>query len=45
MPHKKPLWFCENLTSTVGERFSRTQLEMVILAPYQYSVVIGLLCF
>jgi len=35
--------FGTNLQSTVGVKFSRTQLAMVQLAPYQYSVVIGLL--
>ncbi len=35
--------FGTNLTSTVGERFSRTQLAMVILAPYTRSVIVGLL--
>jgi len=32
-----------NLTSTVGVKFTRTQLAMVRLAPSQYSVIIGLL--
>jgi len=32
-----------NLTSTVGIKFTRKQLVMVQLAPYQYSVIIGLL--
>ena len=32
-----------NLISTVGVKFTRTQLAMVRLAPYQYSVIIGLL--
>jgi hypothetical protein len=35
--------FGSNLTSTVGIKFSRTQLAMVRLAYYQYSVIIGLL--
>jgi hypothetical protein len=35
--------FGTNLRSTVGEKFSRTQLAMVRLASYQYNVVIGLL--
>lgn len=35
--------FGTNLTSTVGIKFSRTQLAMVRLASYQYNVVIGLL--
>ena len=35
--------FGTNLTSTVALKFTRKQLEMVQLAPYQYSVVIGLL--
>lgn len=35
--------FGTNLTSTVGVKFTRTQLAMVQLAPYQYSVIIGLL--
>jgi hypothetical protein len=30
-----------NLTSTVGVKFTRTQLAMVQLAPYQYNVIIG----
>jgi hypothetical protein len=32
-----------NLTSTVGSKFTRTQLAMVCLATYQHSVIIGLL--
>jgi LAGLIDADG DNA endonuclease family len=32
-----------NLSSTVGIKFNRTQLAMVKLASYQYSVIIGLL--
>jgi hypothetical protein len=32
-----------NLTSTIGEKFTLKQLTMVKLAPYQYSVLIGLL--
>ncbi len=32
-----------NLTSTVGSKFTRTQLAMVCLARYQYGVIIGLL--
>ena len=32
-----------NLTSTVGTKFTRTQLAMVQLPPYQLSVIIGLL--
>ena len=32
-----------NLTSTVGEKFTLQELRMMQLAPYQYSVVIGLL--
>lgn len=35
--------FGTNLTSTVGIKFSLTQLAMVRLAPYQYNVIIGLL--
>ena len=35
--------FGTNLTSTVGIKFTLKQLAMVQLAPYQYSVVIGLL--
>ncbi len=31
-----------NLRSTVGEKFTRKQLAMVQLAPYQYSVIVGL---
>jgi hypothetical protein len=31
------------LSSTVGVKFSRTQLTIVKLAPYQYNVIIGLL--
>jgi NADH-ubiquinone oxidoreductase chain 3 len=32
-----------NLTSTVGSKYIRAQLAMVCLAPYQHSVIIGLL--
>ena len=32
-----------NLTSTIGIKFTRTQLAIIKLAPYQYSVIIGLL--
>ena len=32
-----------NLTSTVGIKFTRKQLVMVQLAPYQYNVIIGIL--
>jgi hypothetical protein len=32
-----------NLSSTVGVKFTRTQLAMVQLAPYQYGVIIGLI--
>jgi len=32
-----------NLTSTVGSKYTRAQLAMVCLAPYQHSVIIGLL--
>jgi len=32
-----------NLTSTVGEKYTRKELVMVQLAPYQHSVVIGLI--
>lgn len=32
-----------NLTSTVGVKFTLKQLAMVQLAPYQYSVIIGLI--
>ena len=32
-----------NLTSTAGSKYTRTQLAMVCLPPYQYSVIIGLL--
>ena len=35
--------FGTNLTSTVGIKFTRKQLAMVQLAPYQNSVIIGLL--
>jgi hypothetical protein len=35
--------FGTNLTSTVGIKFTLKQLAMVQLAPYQYSVIIGLL--
>jgi len=35
--------FGTNLTSTVGIKFTLKQLGMVQLAPYQYSVIIGLL--
>jgi hypothetical protein len=35
--------FGSNLQSTVGSRFTRTQLAMVRLASYQYSVIIGLI--
>jgi hypothetical protein len=35
--------FGTNLTSTVGVKFTRKQLAMVQLGPYQYSVIIGLL--
>jgi len=35
--------FGTNLTSTVGIKFTLKQLVMVRLAPYQYSVIIGLL--
>jgi len=40
---KSVVVFGKNLTSTVGMRFSRTELAMVELAPYQHSVIIGLL--
>ncbi len=40
---KKLVVWGTSLTSTVGERFSRKEFAMVELAPYQYSVVIGLL--
>jgi len=33
----------QNLPSTVGEKFTRKELEMVKLPSYQYSVVIGLI--
>ena len=32
-----------NLVSTVGKKFSRNELAMVKLPPYQHSVIIGLL--
>lgn len=32
-----------NLTSTVGNKITRKELAMVCLAPYQYSVIIGLI--
>jgi LAGLIDADG DNA endonuclease family len=32
-----------NIFSTVGVKYTRTQLSMVRLAPYQYSVIIGLI--
>jgi len=35
--------FGKNLTSTVGIKFTLKQLAMVQLAPYQYSVIIGLI--
>lgn len=35
--------FGSNLSSTVRIKFNRTQLAMVKLAPYQHSVIIGLL--
>jgi hypothetical protein len=35
--------FGTNLTSTVGIKFSRTQLAIIKLTPYQYNVIIGLL--
>lgn len=40
---KSVVLFGKNLASTVGIKFSRTQLAMIRIAPYQYSVVIGLL--
>lgn len=33
----------KNLTSTTGEKFTRKELAMIKLPPYQYSVIIGLL--
>jgi hypothetical protein len=41
--NKSLVEFGSNLSSTLGIRFSRTQLAMVKLAPYQQSVIIGLL--
>ena len=35
--------FGTNLTSTVGIKFTRTQLAIIKLAPYQKSVIIGLI--
>ena len=35
--------FGSNLQSTVGIKFSHKQLAIIKLAPYQYSVIIGLL--
>jgi hypothetical protein len=35
--------FGTNLTSTVGIKFTRTQLTIIKLAPYQKSVIIGLI--
>ena len=35
--------FGTNLTSTVGNKFTRTQLAMVKLPPFQYAVLIGLI--
>lgn len=43
MPPTSIVVFGTNLTSTVGIKFSRSQLAMVRLASYQYNVVIGLL--
>jgi len=40
---KKLVVWGTNLTSTVGEKFTRKELAMVKLAPYQYSVLIGLI--
>ena len=37
------LVFGKNLTSTVGIKFTLKQLAIVQLAPYQYSIIIGLL--
>ena len=31
-----------NLSSTVGVKYTRSQLAMVCLPPYQYSIIIGL---
>ena len=42
-PSKALVIWGTNLDSTVGVKFSITQLAMVQLAPYQYSVIIGLL--
>jgi len=39
---QKLVGFGSNLTSTVGIKFSITQLAMVRFAPYQKSVIIGL---
>ena len=33
----------QNLTSHVGEKYTREELALVKLSPYQYSVIIGLL--
>ena len=41
-PKKLVVWGT-NFTSTVGEKFTLKQLAMVQLAPYQYSVIIGLM--
>ena len=35
--------FGTNLTSTVGIKFTRAQLAIIKLAPYQKSVIIGLI--
>ncbi len=40
---KKLVVWGTNFTSTVGEKFTRKELAMVKLAPYQYSVLIGLI--
>ena len=32
-----------NLSSTVGVKYTRSQLAMVQIAPYHYSVIIGLI--
>jgi len=42
-PKKALVIWGTNLTSTVGIKFSLKQLAIVRLAPYQYSVIIGLL--
>jgi len=40
---QKLVVFGTNLTSTVGELFTRKELAMIKLAPHQKSVIVGLI--